>query len=177
MEVTQTELEKMANFYRKELFYGIPEIDVLLVGNTPGVFILEKADSYIEAEDGLTNEYLYRPRYKYLGNGVGTYLNETYSWEDPENNPVKRIGIKESYKSDIRRLTASLLHELAHYYLWYCGYEYGDEDRDFLNLCKKMGLPTNYDFCWDKSENKWVHTYDFSLIDRYIKMYEEGAIA
>ena len=39
-----------------------------------------------------------------------------------------------------------------------------------------MELPTNYDFRWDKSENKWVHTYDFSLIDRYINRYSWDAI-
>ncbi len=177
MKITQTELRSMAKFYRKKLFYGLPEIDVFLTGEAAGVFILEKPDSYMEKDDSLIDEYLYRPRYKYYGNGVGAYLNEAYSWEDPENNPVKRIEIKKEYSRDIRKLTACLLHELAHYYLWYCGYEYGDENSDFLKLCKKMGLPTNYDFKWDKSENKWVHTYDYSQIDKYIEMYKEGMAA
>ncbi len=170
MKNAERKLREMARFYERTLFYGLPEIKVSYSGKGMGAFCMDSADDYCPCEDELTDEYLYRKRYVETAPGVGYYKNHDFSWQDVENHPKVQIKINKSLQGDLRKLTAVLLHELCHYYLWYIGYDYHDNDGHFLSLCRKMGLPTNYDHRWDG--RKWVETYDYSLVDKYIEMYK-----
>ncbi len=175
-KMTNEDLKEMTNLYLKEFFYGIPKIRVTFDkteyqgSECNGLFHLDRCDGYCEEDDELKDEYLYRPRYVYMGNGVGYYKNAEFSWEDVENNPTREIFINEKLCTDKRRAVATLLHELCHYYLWYAGYDYDDADKDFIDLCHKMNIPTNYDHKWDGK--RWVNSFDYSQIDKYIELYE-----
>jgi predicted SprT family Zn-dependent metalloprotease len=85
------------------------------------------------------------------------------------------INIKATLMSDTVDLTATLLHELAHYYCWYLGYQHHDDDRDFLRLCEKMHLPTHYTYRWDG--HKWIDSYDYGYARNYMEMYERRKCA
>ena len=171
MKITQKELENMSAFFRKTLFYSIPYIDIAYnETKNMGQFIVKMADDYIEEFDDVKDEYLYRSNYKEIAPFVGYYTNVDPSWADYENHPKIRIDIAPELSDDLQKLTATLLHELSHYYLWYIGHDHHDNQKQFLDFCKKMDLPTNYRFKW--IGNRWVDTYDYSKVDKYIKMYE-----
>ncbi len=176
--MTNIELKEMANYFLKTLFYGIPEIEVSFNENKDigcnGMFNLSIGNNYCEEDDCLRNEYFYRTKYVYMGNGVGYYDNAEMSWQDVENAPERKIVINKNLRIDKRMVVATLLHELCHYYLWYIGRGYDDADKDFLELCHKMDIPTNYDHEWDGS--RYINTYNYLKIDKYIEIYEKEAL-
>jgi len=171
-------LQNMARFYLKTLFYGIPEVEVVYAKKNElddavlGEFGLDKNESYCEEDDELLNYPGYQSRYKSLWDGLGgCYLNTEFSWMDPENHPEVKIRINPRCRENTHGLVATLLHELLHYFFWYTGREYHDESREFLDECKKMGLPTNYDREW--KDGGWVNTYDQSKVEPYVRMYAD----
>ncbi len=170
------QLQDMAKFYLKELFYGIPEIPVSfgepdeMEEDILGVFCLEKSPDYSLEEDELLNAPEYRWHYVRLWDELGGKdVGEDESWQDPLNHPDARILISTRCRKCARTLVATLLHELMHYYCWYAGYDHHDKDMDFHKRCIEMGLPTNYDREWNG--RNWVYAYDYTKIDKYIRMY------
>ncbi len=94
-----------------------------------------------------------------------------FSYTDPLNHPEAYIQINKKILKDIRKTTAVLLHELLHYYYWYIGRDYHDNDGDFLDKCIEMDLPTNYtDYEWTNCG--WIDVYDYSKADKYVEMYK-----
>ncbi len=175
---TQSFLENLAKFYLKELFYNIPYIPVEYsndIDGSMGQFGLEKADNYDPDRDELLYAYEYRWEYKPLWNELGGVdIGNECSWMDPLNHPSAKIQINANLSNDLRKIVAVLIHELLHYYLWYTGYEYHDESRDFLDKCKEMGLPDNYTK-WQYKDGRWIDMFDYSKTDRYIWMYFVGS--
>ena len=156
MKVSTELLRGMAGFYLKTIFGGIPEIDIDfdedsdIPDDALGTFILQKNPDYNPDTDELNKEY---HGYVDLGNGVG-YDDGELPWTNVLNKPVPMIRIRKSLGTDIVELTITLLHELCHYYCWYLGYEHGDKDSDFIDLCNRLGIATNYDHVWDG--RRWI---------------------
>lgn len=177
MIYTQTVLEDMARFFLKELFYNIPYIPVTYssdIEGSMGQFGLKEADDYDPDEDELMQAYEYRWTYKPLWDELGGVdIGTDVSWMDPLNHPTAKIQINRNLKKDLRKLTSVLIHELLHYYLWYIGWEYHDNSKDFLDKCKEMELPTNYTD-WVYKDGRWVDMYDYKKADKYIQMYFNG---
>ncbi len=175
--IKEEAVQDMAKFYLNRLFYGIPEIKVMYAkknemrGSVLGEFELEKNASYCKADDALIDYPGYKSRYKTLWSGFGRqYLNKEFSWMDAENHPQIRIRISKKCEKDLWKLTATLLHELLHYFFWYTGREYHDDSQEFLNETRKMGLPNNYDYRkW--TGTRWVNTYDYHKMNPYIAIY------
>lgn len=175
----QQELEKMARFYLKKLFYNIPYIPVEYSNNledSKGIFEMEMADDYVYENDELLNSYEYRWKYISMEDGMcGVDIGGDRSWEDPINHPKLAIRISARYTNNIRKLTAILLHELLHYYCWHTGLEHHDDSEDFLEKCKEMDIPTNYsDYIWE--DGRWKDVFDYTKVDKYIKMYAKEKV-
>lgn len=173
--MTTKALEGMTRFYLKELFYGIPEIPVEITSDLDsgimGQFVLDEGDDYDRDNDELMNAPEYRSRYKPLWDGFGgVELQREYSYMDPLNHPKAYIQLNKKIIRDIRKTVAVLLHELLHYCYWYIGREYHDYSKDFHEKCLEMELPNNYtDYVW--IDNEWRDSYDYTKIDKYLKMY------
>ena len=170
----QALIQNMADFYLEMIFQGIPAVTVEVTDNlsegTLGEFYLEEAPDYDYSTDELKNAYEYRSRYKTFCDGFcGIDMNQDASFMDPLNHPIPHIKISQKLTKDIRETTATLLHELLHYYLWYRGYDFHDNDMYFYQKCKSMGLPTNYDIRW--TGKGWEDSYDYSKTDKYIKLF------
>ena len=176
-------VRSMAGFFLRELFYNIPEVPVRIMDDmdkdTLGLFILDKGEDYDPDNDEFMNAYEYRSRYKPLWDGLGgVELGGEFSYMDPLNHPDASIELNRKILKDIRKTTAVLLHELLHYFYWYIGRGFHDDDRDFLDKCREMELPTNYDdYKW--MDGRWKDVYDYTKADKYLGMYlkylEEGA--
>ena len=170
LRITQEMAEDMAQFYLNTFFAKIPAIPVH-IENIPdgslGVFYLEEGEDYDPYNDELMNAYEYRSRYKPLWGGLGGIdLNRDQSYQDPLNHPKVSIRISKSICICVREFVGTLMHELLHYYLWYIGWDFHDEDIVFYRECRKMGLPTNY-------AGKSKDDTDYKKIDQYIRMYIE----
>lgn len=168
--VTKRQLQEMTRFYLKELFGNIPEIKVSFKGTKLGTFNMEAEDGYCEENDELINDPAYKRRYSYLGYGCGYDKNRDYAWQDPLNHPKVSISIKKSLSSDRKTLIMVLLHELSHYYLWYLGYGFRDDDSDFIKFCNERFIPTQYDREWTK-ENGWALVIDMDKARLYEEMF------
>lgn len=175
-EKAQALLEDMARFYLKNLFYSIPYVTVKYsddMDGSLGKFGLEKASDYDPDNDELLGTYGYRWKYIPFENELGGIdIGIDESWSDPINHPDVTILINYKLVDNTRMLVGTLLHELLHYYYWYIGRDYHDNDYDFLEKCKEMELPTNYTD-WEWKDKKWVETFDYSKIDKYIQMYAD----
>ncbi len=175
MEMTTRELKEMGRFFLKEYFGGIPEIHIEFKKphhrNAVGLFDMEMNDEYCALADELYYEYTgYREIETQYGFAVG-YNEDDLPWMDVINKPKVRILIAPELKKDRERLVMTLLHELCHYYCWYVGLFHHDDDRQFLDMCKKLGVPSNYDFEW--VDKKWVYPERFRInVRNYIKEYE-----
>lgn len=186
-KVSKKEVMKMARFFLKELFDGIPTIDIEIKephcygGNALGMFSLEANDEYDESIDSeLVNE-LYEEYKGHIELDFGYGITAGYNggelpWLDVLSHPKIKILIKPSVCRDRHQLVMTLLHELCHYYCWYLGYGYHDTDRDFLDTCKKLGIETNYDFKWNGHE--WTRPeYYRRSAENYLRMYESEVAA
>ncbi len=175
--ITAYELEQMERFFLKELFHGIPGIRTVFKtprctgGNAAGMFLLEMSDDYCCQDDELYAGYKgYRRLDMKVGFAVG-YNDGDLPWLDAINHPKAEIQISPELKKDKEQLVMTLLHELCHYYCWYTGLDYHDNDRQFIDTCKKLGVPTNFDFVWTGRE--WVRPEGFrETAKRYIELYE-----
>lgn len=183
MRITDKVLQDMADFYCKTVFDHIPSIRVcfgdqpeMTEDATAGAFTLEKASEYCMDEDELIDAYEYRPEVMAFEGGQEYILTATgidQSYQDPLNHPIASIQINPSCKKDLRKLVAVLLHELLHYYLWYIGWDYHDNSKQFLDECKRRGFIDNYTrFTWNRRKG-WIDSYDYSLMEKYIEMYFE----
>ncbi len=171
----QEMLQDMADFYLRQPFQNIPFINVSIAENIDddvnGEFRLEPADDYDYDNDELKSAYEYRSRYKTLFDGfAGMEINNEFSYMDPLNHPALSIRINKRITKDLRLTVSVLLHELLHYYLWYIGHDFHDEDIEFHQTCLNMGLPTNYTGK-EWTGTAWKDTYDYSQMDWYLKMY------
>ncbi len=148
IEISVEMLEFMAGFYLILMFDNIPMIPVSfkeLSGGDLGVFILEKADDYNADTDELLVKYEDRSRYKPLwGELGGVELCKELSYQDPLNHPKLQIEISTKCAKSMRKCVSVLLHELLHYYLWYIGWDWHDDDSTFDREARKRGLATNY---------------------------------
>ncbi len=183
--ISEEMLRDMARFFLKELFYGIPEIPVSygdpdkeeISCDAAGEFRLEKCQGYDVSGDSLFNTPGYRWRYKAMWEGYPEFGGVDFGvfeglWENPLNHPEAYIVIRRCQARDALRLTGTLLHELLHYYCWYIGLDHHDGDRDFEDLCREMGLSSNFrDWVW--KDGKWKSVFDYSHVEEYLRMYVE----
>ena len=175
--ITTNELKQMERFFLKELFDGIPETKTIFKsprcvgGNAAGMFLLEMNDEYCCQDDELYDEYKGHVELDMkIGFAVG-YDSGDLPWLDVINHPKAEIQISPSLKNDREQLVLTLLHELCHYYCWYIGLDHHDNDRQFLETCKRLGIPTNYDFEW--VGGRWVRPVRYmENAKKYIAMYE-----
>lgn len=164
----------LERYLLKEYFYDIPPIPVSY-GNKDemcgvyGSFCFEAGDDY--DEEAVEDIPGYRVRYVTLP-GVAAGYTEYESeppFMEPLMNPELSILINPSIRKDPCKLVAVMMHELAHYYCWYVGYDYSDESSEFLAFLKERGLPTNYDdYAWDREEKRWVDMYDYGRMEPYL---------
>lgn len=175
LNINNVTLQEIADLFLKELFYGIPSIPVTFVDKDEldrgalGEFSLSERDGYDASKDELMQCPEYREKEIRLG-GEFTIHHQPRdaAWTDPLNHPEAVIRISTEHHT-LRHLMSTLLHELLHYYLWFIGHDHHDEDIEFCNECQRLGIPTNYDRTWNG--HKWVHSYDYTLMDPYIEMY------
>ena len=168
----------MSEFYRRELFEGIPYINMRFadsseLGSSDGKFILVQNDDYEEAEDELYDTPGYRTYFSELDEGLIYAYGEEPSWSDPANHPKYEILISKSMQRNDEKVVGTLLHELVHYYCWYRGLGHGDSDKDFIEKATSLGLPINH--IHHAFENgRWKDTFDYSLMDKYIRLYKDS---
>ena len=158
--MNDTELEKMTRFFLKKIFQGIPYVPTFFgsedrLDNKLGMTAFSKNDDY-EEEDYTSKE---------IAPGVFDYGSYEPSYLDADNHPYIEIIISESLKDDMNKLTGVLLHELCHYYCWYCGYEHRDGSSQFEGKLKEYGLPSCSCYRYDKTLKKHVTTFDFTTME------------
>lgn len=145
-----TILLDMMRFFLTNMFSGIPDISCHFgpaEGFVLGKFLLKRSSKYLESKDPVAGKAGYIPRHYFLCGGlIDSYQYDIEPWEDPLNHPKPEIIISDALAdfNHMLSLTGTLLHELTHYYCWYIGLDYKDEDKDFHNRLLRMGLPTNW---------------------------------
>ncbi len=164
-KIGKRKLKEMEQFFLKELFDGIPAVEVEFADtvserNARGVFLLRENDDYYRGDDGLEDYHLkhYMDMSKEYGFAVGYNEDDDY-WRDPLNRPEIKIQIDKNLQKDPVQLVMTLLHELCHYYCWYLGFDDGDEDEDFIRECHKRGIASNYDYVWVNKQ--WVRPDEY----------------
>ncbi len=170
--ITKKEFADMTDYFRKKYFDNIPAIPCYLedIKSTTGEvldgrFVVEQNRDYVEEDDELLHNYEYS-QYVEVAEGLVCELG-TPSWTDPLNHPTLYIVISKSLRTSPMRLVGTLLHELAHYWCWYCGYDYHDGNRDYENKLKSLGLPSNWDHKFNKEIKMWEDDFDYSKMESY----------
>ena len=172
MSISVEDFEKMTDFFRQKYFDNIPAIPCYLAKDRffeKGVdasFYITQNDNYDEDEDDLLNSYEYSQTRVDLADGFGFEYGDP-SWTDPLNKPKLSIVIKESLLAEPLRFVGTLLHELTHYWCWFCGYEHSDGKPQFEGKLKELGLPSNWEHRFIKSTKQWVDDFDYSKVQPY----------
>ena len=171
--ISKQEFNKMADYFRKKYFDNIPKIPYKVLADTnfnKGVeanFVLEPNDDYDENEDELLDSPEYKQTRVDLAEGFGFEYGNP-SWVDPLNHPDVYIEVRSSLLMDELRLVGVLLHELTHYWCWYCGYDHSDGTLQFEDKLKELKLPSNCEHSgFVKEKKKWVDTFDYSTMKSY----------
>ncbi|MBR4314827.1 MAG: hypothetical protein IKP66_07960 [Lachnospiraceae bacterium] len=173
VDITDKELESMMTFFRKKYFDGIPNIMCYFAPQeffddetTEACFGLEQNENYSITEDELYDSYGYSHHYE-IEEGFG-FDYGTPSWTDPLNKPTPYIAIVESLRNnDPRHLIGTLLHELAHYWCWYCGYDHSDGSEQYERKLKEMGIPSNFERRFNKDTKQWEDAFDYEKMEDY----------
>ena len=170
--ISKKEFEKMADYFRQKYFDNIPKIPYKVVADTninKGVdasFVIEQNEDYDEDNDELLNSPEYSKRVEFADGFGFDYGNP--SWIDPLNHPKMYIEIRRSLLSDELKLVGVLLHELTHYWCWYCGYDHTDGSKQFEDKLKELKLPSNWEHAgFIKDKKKWVDIFDYSTMKDY----------
>ena len=83
------------------------------------------------------------------------------------------IEIREEYKDLPKHiLNNAIIHELIHYKLWYLGYPYDDNDKEFIDECHKYGICSNYDKIFDEKKKKYNFDYKLDILETYKQQYQ-----
>lgn len=139
-----------------------------------GRFCMEEGEDYDSEADELIDAPEYKLRDDASLDGMIHHIREyTPSWTDALNKPKLRIEINCKLQRDPLKVTGILLHELAHYYCWHCGYDFEDSSRFFDDLTAKLGLPSNYrNRRFDKDRGEWEDTFDYSAMEQHYKRFK-----
>ncbi len=177
--ITKKEFEQMTDFFRRTYFDGIPSIPCKLLAKSnfeKGVdanFIIEQNEDYDESQDELLDSPEYRTRVD-IAEGFGFEYGH-YSWEDPLNHPNLYIEVQADLKTDPLKLVGVLLHELTHYWCWYCGYEHADGAKEFEAKLKELGLPSNWEHSsFIKEKKQWVDSFDYTTMQKYYDAFRKS---
>lgn len=161
----------MFDYFRHRYFDNIPAIPCSFESERnfrkgeDGYFGVEMNENYDEEKDELLDSPEYNKRFE-IEEGFGIDYGRA-SWTDPLNHPNLFIKVSMKHKDEPLQILGILLHELTHYWCWYCGYDYGDGNREFENKLKELGLPSNLDYGFQKENRKWVDVYDYSNLQHY----------
>ena len=182
--MTNKQLQDMSDFFIRTHF-KIPTIKTRfskLNPNTLGTFVMTENDSFdLKEEDPeLFGQIENAPEYRTRScreNGFGFDILPDPVWTDPLNKPHLDIYINTCIQKKNKTLPYSndqmiagvLLHELTHYYCWYCGYDHHDGSREFEKKLLELGLPSNYyDQEYNKTAGGWYDAFDYSTMQRYL---------
>jgi SprT-like protein len=81
--------------------------------------------------------------------GMYSYLYDEYSKKiTPQKIQIARFAVENNTMEDV---IDALEHELVHYALCIRGEKFHDEDLNFINTCKRLGIPLSHNY---KSEYK-----------------------
>ncbi len=177
--ITKKEFDQMTSFFLKTYFDSIPLIPCKLVAKKnfeKGVtanFVLEQNEDYDMDDDDLLHSPEYGKRVN-ISEGFG-FDYGAQSWEDPLNHPKVYIEVTTGLKEEPLRLVGTLLHELTHYWCWYCGYDHSDGTKQFENKLKELGLPSNWEHStFIKSEKKWIDSFDYTTMQKYYDAFRKS---
>lgn len=168
--ITKEEFKQMSDYFRKKYFDNIPAIPCYLASPAEfdeekfdGRFVVQQSKDYDEDKDELMRTSGYAKRLELEDSGIGCEWG-TPSWTDPLNHPDVHIVVNESLSADPMRLTGTLLHELTHYWCWYCGYGYHDGEEDYERKLKELGFPSNWDHTFNKEKRTWEDAFDYEIL-------------
>ena len=174
--MTRQEFEKMTDYFRQKYFDNIPKIPYHLVKktnlgkNADASFVLRQNDDYDIRYDTVINCPEYNKRVDIMEGFGFNYGHE--SWTDPLNHPSMYIEVKHALLRDPLRLVGVIMHELTHYWCWYCGYEHSDGSIEFERKLKELGLPSNWTHVgYKKEEKKWIDIFDYTTMKKYYDDY------
>ena len=172
------ELQSISDFFLKKLFYGIPSIPCRFADideDTSGCFCLEENEN-CHIDEELEEELEKAPEYKVQNirdedTGFGIDIIEEHIWTDPLKKPILYININSNIRRRKMTVIGVLLHELTHYYCWYCGYDRFDGSPQFESELKKRNLPSNGDSVFKNGQ--WKDTFNYSTMSVYYDMYKQ----
>ncbi|MCR5238106.1 MAG: hypothetical protein K6E34_12995 [Lachnospiraceae bacterium] len=181
---TDEKLETLEKYLLVKFYGGIPSIPISFGTKEEmcglwGCFCQKASDDY--DEESMRDVPGYRSRYislEIFGMAAGyTEYEDDVPYMDPLMHPELSIKISPEIKKDPLKITATLMHELAHYYCWYVGYDYDDDSLEFIRFLKDRDLPTNHDFIWNREDKAWTDTYDYALARPYFNAFLNTATA
>ena len=169
--MTNKDLNLIADYFRKKYFDSIPHIDCYLVDETAfeigsiGSFVLSKSDEYDEENDICLNDAGYNNRIE-ITEGLGFEYGPE-SWTDVLNKPDTTIVVLEDLESEPLVLIGTLLHELTHYWCWYCGYDHEDGAAQFERKLKELELPSNLEHIFNRNTKEWEDSFEYEKLEKY----------
>lgn len=193
-------LNDLTRIFCQTLFGGIPQPPIMFEDDLDGLeeeyeddmeageddkslgrFVVKKSKKY-SIENDIYREESGRKRFKKYGFGIYeeiTCIPDT--WAEPSNNPYHKIVIREILrfimtKEQLHIFLSVLLHELVHYYCWYCGYGWRDGSADFEKVCRNLDIPTNYPPYCILKDGKYTDTYDYRKMERFVKIISYAKI-
>ncbi len=182
--MTAKELQKMSDFFIRELFFGIPKIECRFVryeknSTQMGAFHIRANDNLDNSESEELEEILKNaPEYKIRHVqseeriGFGIDIERDPMWTDPLFKPLLFIEINNRLRKEDLLAVGTLLHELTHYYCWYCGYDHHDGSNDFERELDERGLPSNFDRAFLYGD--WQDSFDYSSMQKYLDMFQKS---
>lgn len=150
IKISEEELNDRAKFFSKYILGLAYKYDV----------------RYVESEDQYGIETAF----------YGCFCPKCEAYEDFDeglDGPMCHIEINESLSGNVLELNNTLLHELVHYKLWYLGYDYDDEDRQFKDELKKYHISSNSDHTYSKTRGKYIEIIDKKHLMEYENMYQK----
>ena len=70
-------------------------------------------------------------------------------------------------------LNDALIKELIRVKLWYLGFDYDENSRDFIDECKKLHISNEDDKEFIKSSKEYAYKLDIETLQKYEEMYQE----
>ena len=175
---TDKKLETLEKYLLSKFYDDIPQIPVSFGSMEEmcgiwGCFCQKEGKDY--DEEAMRDVPGYRCRYipvKIFGVAAGyTEYEDDMPYMDPLMHPELSIRLSPEIKMEPLKITAAMMHELAHYYCWYVGYDYDDDSVEFIKFLKDRNLPTNFDCIWDREYKAWIDIYDYNLARPYLDAF------
>lgn len=96
-------------------------------------------------------------------NGAFVVVTKDYPVGNPDECYIcinkSLIDRAEYSKEGLYELISAVCHEITHFGLWYLGYDYSDESKEFLKKAEEIGFYDNYDL-YDLNTDKLDSYYN-----------------